>query len=205
MTKTDSPPIFVIGRTRTKITGAVADARAKFLKARALLVRGGADEDLLTALDRLGQRACFVGQPVPHIGHRWVDSQELAATAVKIAVCRPPFLRWVEQVTGCGPVSSMSAWVAEMRPGEGDALGWHRDTGADYALGITVHLGCAAYEGGAFELREASTGAVCLRHDRAKRGDVLLFDIDPALEHRVTPVTNGAARRVCTGWLRKVR
>lgn len=203
MTTADRLLPFVIGRTRTQISGAIADARAQFREAKALLVSGGADEDLLTALDRLGQRASFVGQPVPHIGHRWVDSQELAATAVKVAVCRSPFLRWVEEVTGCGPVSAMSAWVAEMRPGEGDALGWHRDTGADYALGITVHLGAAAYDGGIFELREVGSGVMRFRHDRAQRGDVLLFDIDHALEHRVTPVTGGAARRVCTGWLHK--
>lgn len=196
-------PAFTIGRHSTRIDGVIADAREQFVRTGVLLVRGGVSDDLLAALDTLGQRATYVGQQVPQIGHRWVDSRELAATAMKVAVCRPAFLRWVEAVTGCGPTASMAAWVAETRPGGDDHLGWHRDTGANYAVGMTVHLGADSYEGGIFELREVATGIVRYRHDRAHRGDVLLFDIDQRLEHRVTPVTAGAPRRVFTGWLLK--
>ncbi|WP_337847351.1 2OG-Fe(II) oxygenase [Sphingomonas sp.] len=196
-------PAFVIDRFDTQVECAVNDARAVFERDRALLVRSGLSEEMLDALDRIGRHSVFVDQPVPHIGHRRVDSRELVATALKIAICRPAFLRWVEAVTGCGPVRDMAAWVAETRPGGAEHLGWHRDTGADYALGVTVHLGRERYDGGAFELRETATGTVRFRHDRAQRGDVLLFDIDQKLEHRVTPIASGAARRVFTGWLLK--
>ncbi|MDX2104422.1 MAG: 2OG-Fe(II) oxygenase [Alphaproteobacteria bacterium] len=179
------------------------DARAQFSRCGALLVRSGVSDDLLEAVDVLGRRSVFVDQPVPDIGHRRVDSRELAATAMKIAICRPDFLRWVEGVTGCGPVSRMAGWVAETRPGGLDQLGWHRDTGADYAVAMTVHLGAEPYDGGAFELREADTGTMRFRHEHAQRGDVVLFTIDQALEHRVAPVISGGDRRVFTGWLLK--
>lgn len=196
-------PAFVIGRFDTKVGSAASDARPLFERDRALLVRPGLSEEMLDALDRIGRHSVFVGQPIAHIGHRRVDSRELVATAMKIAICRPAFLHWVEAVTGCGPVRTMAAWVAETRPGGAEQLGWHRDTGADYALGVTVHLGREWYDGGAFELRDTATGTVRFRHGRAQRGDVLLFDIDQSLEHCVTPVIGGAARRVFTGWLLK--
>lgn len=194
-------PAFEIGRFDTQVDSAVSDARPLFERDRALLVRPGLSEEMLDALDRIGRHSVFVDQPVPQIGHRRVDSRELVATAIKIAICRPAFLHWVEAVTGCGPVRTMAAWVAETRPGGVEQLGWHRDTGADYALGVTVHLGREPYDGGVFELRDTATGAMRFRHHQAQRGDVLLFDIDQALEHRVTPVSAGAARRVFTGWL----
>ncbi len=196
-------PAFITNRFDTQIDAVVSDARPRFERHRALLVRQGLFEEMLEALSRLGRQSIFVDQPVPHIGQRRVDSRELVATAMKIALCRPPFLHWVEAVTGCGPVRAMEAWVAETRPDGIEQLGWHRDTGADYGVGVTVHLGSEPYDGGAFELRDAATGMVRFRHDQAQRGDVLLFDIHQTLEHRVTPVIAGAPRRVFTGWLLK--
>lgn len=193
----------MIDRFDTRIDATAAEAGKAFAAYGALLVRPGVSEQMLEAVDSLARQAAFVDQPVPHIGQRRVDSRELAATALKIAICRPAFLRWVEAATGCGPVSGMAAWVAETRPNGIDQLDWHRDTGADYAVAITVHLGAEPYEGGVFELRETASGTMRFRHERAQRGDVLLFDIDAALEHRVTPIVSGAARRVFTGWLLK--
>lgn len=203
MTIAEAAAAFTIGRSETHIHMAVDVARDHFRSAGSLLVRPGVTDNLLVALDTIGRRAHFVDQPVPDVGHRRVDRSELAATAMKIAICRPHFLRWVEAVTGCGPVAEMAGWVAETRPGSIDQLGWHRDTAANYAVAFTVHLGSEDYDGGLFEIREFATRRMRFRHDRAQRGDVLLFDIDAALEHRVTAVTGGAARRVFTGWLLK--
>jgi 2OG-Fe(II) oxygenase superfamily len=195
-----SEPLFTIGRTETGCTDALESARSQFDADRALLARPGIAPDMLAAIDALASRTNFVAQPVPDLGHRHVEQPELAGTAVKLALVRPAFLRWVEAATGCGTVGGIEGMLVETRPGGTDHLDWHRDTMIDTALGLTIHLGGEPYDGGAFELRDVGTSEPRFRHAGAQRGDVLLFDVDHRYEHRVMPVTSGAARRVFTGW-----
>lgn len=192
---------FSIGRTGTRCNGSVEAAAALFARDRALLSRPGISADMLAAIDALTARTGFVAQAVEGLGHRHIEKPELAGTAIKLALNRPEFLHWVQAVTGCGPVGRVEAMVVETRPGGDDRLDWHNDTHANIVLGVTIHLGADAYEGGAFELRDAGADALRFRHAGAQRGDVLLFDVDPAFDHRVMPVVSGAARRVFTGWL----
>ncbi len=192
---------FSIGRSDTQCVAAVDAARTLFARDRALLSRPGVSAEVLTAVDSLSARTGFVAQAVEGLGHRHIEKPELAGTAIKLALSRPDFLRWVEAVTGCGPVGRIEAMVVETRPDGNDRLDWHNDTHAHIALGVTIHLGDADYEGGAFELRDVGAQTLRFRHAGAQRGDVLLFDVDPAFEHRVMPVSAGAARRVFTGWL----
>ena len=195
-----SERLFTIGRTETACTDALEAARSQFETDRALLARPGIAPDMLAAIDGLAARTHFVAQPVTDLGHRHVEQPELAGTAVKLALVRPAFLRWVEVATGCGPIARVEGMLVETRPGGGDHLDWHRDTMIDTALGLTIHLGSAPYDGGAFELRDVGGSALRFRHAQAQRGDVLLFDVDHRYEHRVMPVVSGAARRVFTGW-----
>lgn len=192
---------FSIGRTGTRCSGSVEAASALFARDRALLSRPGVSDDLLTAIDALTARTGFVAQAVEGLGHRHIEKPELAGTAIKLALNRPEFIHWVQAVTGCGPVGRIEAMVVETRPGGADQLDWHNDTHAHIVLGVTIHLGAEPYAGGAFELRDVGADGVRFRHAGAQRGDVLLFDVDPAFDHRVMPVTAGAARRVFTGWL----
>jgi 2OG-Fe(II) oxygenase superfamily len=192
--------MFTIGKTATVVTAEVDASRARFGVQRALLARPGVAPELLSAIDALAARSRFVPQPVVELGHRHVEQPEIAGTAVKLALMRPTFLRWVEAVTGCGAIDRIDGRLVETRPGGEDQLDWHRDTIIDTALGITIHLGDQAYDGGAFELRDVDTSDMRFRHAGAQRGDVLLFDVDHRYEHRVMPVTSGAARRVFTGW-----
>ena len=192
---------FSIGRTETHCVAGVDAARVLFGQDRALLSRPGISADMLAAVDALCARTAFVAQAVEGLGHRHIEKPELAGTAIKLALGRPEFLRWVEAVTGCGPVGRIEAMVVETRPGGSDRLDWHNDTHANIVLGVTIHLGDEAYDGGAFELRDVGADALRFRHAQAQRGDVLLFDVDPVYEHRVMPVLAGAARRVFTGWL----
>jgi len=192
--------MFTIGRTETACPAAVGTARVQFDSHRALLARPGIAPDMLAAIDALAARTRFVAQPVTDLGHRHVEQPELAGTAVKLALVRPDFLRWVEAATGCGAIGGIEGMLVETRPGGTDHLDWHRDTMIDTALGLTIHLGSESYDGGAFELRDVGGSDLRFRHAGAQRGDVLLFDVDHAFEHRVMPVRSGAARRVFTGW-----
>lgn len=195
-----SEPLFMIGRTATDCIAEAEAAQSRFDADRALLARPGIAPDMLAAIDALAARTRFVAQPVTDLGHRHVEQPELAGTAVKLALVRPPFLRWVEAATGCGPIAKVEGMLVETRPGGGDHLDWHRDTMIDTALGLTIHLGSDPYDGGAFELRDVGGSEPRFRHAQAERGDVLLFDVDHRYEHRVMPVRSGAARRVFTGW-----
>ena len=67
-------------------------------------------------------------------------------------------------------------------------------------LGLSVHLGRDAYEGGVFQLRTKQDRRLLWEIANTDRGDMIAFTIAPALEHRVTPVTGAVARTVFAGW-----
>ncbi|WP_162233337.1 2OG-Fe(II) oxygenase [Sphingomonas sp. Leaf33] len=118
-----------------------------------------------------------------------------------IALARPPMLRWLEAVTGCGPLTRVDGRVIQARANGIDALDWHDDRGnVDRRLAITIDLSDTGYDGGLFELREVASQRLLTTHRHDRPGSALIFDVADDIEHRVQPVTRGGPRRVYTGW-----
>jgi hypothetical protein len=178
----DCDQYFCVGRRETHITDAIPRAHALFVEHHALLCRPGLTPELLAMLSAFCARAYFRPQQVKGLGHRQVESPSIAGNAIQLALDRKDFR------------------VVQTRPGGQDHLDWHSDTHDNISLGMTIHLTDCCYEGGAFELREAGKRELSFRHDKPKAGDIVVFDIDRRLEHRVRPVSLGEPRLVFTGW-----
>jgi hypothetical protein len=196
----DSHHYFTVGRAQTHISNDTAHAQQVFEKQRALLCRGGIDGPLLAQLMASAANASFAPQEVEGLGHRAIEVGAVVSTAVQLMLNRAPLKQWLHDVTGCGPLSKIEGMVVQTRPGGLDHLDWHNDVMPDIRIGLTLHLVDCHYEGGGFELRRKKDKHELFRHERAMAGDICIFDIKGNLEHRVLPVSSGAARLVFTGW-----
>lgn len=190
---------FCLGRTETRVSENSEMARSVFQKQRALLCRNGIDARLLALLNDFCARVSFVPQQT-EVGHRTIEAGSVAGNAVQLVLNRSPFKKWLEEITGCAPLSGIEGKVVKTLPGGIDHLDWHRDTMPGIELGMTLHLADCTYVGGGFELRKFKSKRELFRHEKAQAGDVVLFDIKPNVEHRVLPISQGDARLVFTGW-----
>ena len=188
-----------IGAAETVIAPC-ADAAPRFSRQRGILLEDAIDRSFLTLLLALVERATFVSDTVPLLGHRGIESPPLAGAAISLALKRPNLLRWIETVTGCGPLGSVEGRIVQTQPVADDALAWHDDRDRPRALAVTIGLTTTPYRGGAFELREKAGRSLLLRHHHITPGQMLLFDVADDIEHRVPPLESGGPRRVYTGW-----
>jgi 2OG-Fe(II) oxygenase superfamily len=195
-------PFFVVGKTETKIAIDHNTAKPAYQNQRALLCCSALAPELLIQLEHAARKARFVSDTVEQLGHRWIERPSIIGEAIQLALNRPVLLSWLKAVTGCIAEGRIEGRLVETRPGGEDHLSWHRDTirGGRYEFGITLHLRPCRYEGGAFEMRDSKTKQPLFRHYPADAGDMLIFEVDPRSEHRVTPVETGEARLVFTGW-----
>lgn len=191
---------FRIG-TSTTLLSAPRVFDAGFAADQALVCHAALDDALLALVQRLVMQAEFMPEPVENIGHREMETPGLGASALTLALRRPPFLRWIEALTQCGPIRTVKGRIAQTRAGTPQALGWHDDLNdGRRRLAITIDLSPARYEGGLFELCHKSTREVIFRHQHSRPGTALIFRIAPHLVHRLQVVTAGGPRRVYTGW-----
>lgn len=201
------PNAVTIGAAATRIDGATAvfeRARAAFANGDAIVLPSAFDPAFLQTILTICRRGPYVPEVIDQIGHRTIEERDIAGGALRFALERPAFLRWVEAVSGCDALGRIAGVVAEMAAGTGQELGWHNDRN-DPALArrlaAIVHLSDAPYDGGVFELRDQRSGQILVREGALSPGSVLLFRIDGRLRHRVTEVTSGGPRRVFAGWL----
>jgi hypothetical protein len=195
-----------IGMHDTMIApGSAAEAKAAFLRAPAILLHRVVDTDLRRFIIDKCTGDLFAGQTRPRLdGHRWAERQPRPLSRAMIAaIGRSAMLRWIEEVTGCGPLGSVTGQLAETRPGATDFLPWHQDVFDDVRrVAMTVDLSDQPFEGGGFEMRDKQTGELLLRHFYQGDGSALIYAMTDETEHRVLPITAGGPRRVFAGWFR---
>jgi hypothetical protein len=146
----------------------------------------------------------------------FVEVRHTSVTPPSIDVCMPPnalsamlellcndpaVLRAVEAVTGCGPLVRFNGFVYRLTPGAGHHHNWHNDVLHGRRVGMSVNLEPAPYEGGTLMIRERDGEGVIAEIENTGAGDAVLFRIDPALQHRATPVTRGV-KTAFAGWFR---
>ena len=127
------------------------------------------------------------------------------ASELLVLLCNDPVvLRAVEDISGCAPLTRFNGSIYRMLPDAGHQQAWHDDAIDGRRVTLSVHLGPAAYEGGVLEIRDRATRRRIAHVPNPSRGDGVLFKVDPALEHRVTLVTNGV-KTAFAGWFRHGR
>ncbi|MGE4069510.1 MAG: 2OG-Fe(II) oxygenase [Vicinamibacterales bacterium] len=183
----------------------VASWRQEFARTHVVRWPGLLAPDLDTLVRTRLARAAFAtrvedGREVEHT----LDDHGLAG--VLHAVLNDPEL-WqvVEAVTGCRPIGAFSGRVyrREARTDGGHYFPWHSDVSDGRLVGFSLNLGDTPYAGGRLQVRDADSHEILTDTANPGRGDALLFRIDPALEHQVTPVEGPEPRTVLAGWFRE--
>ena len=124
---------------------------------------------------------------------------EALLSALFLLMNDPELLAWIQRVAGREPIGSFWGRVYRFEPGPEHHDSWHTDAARSRMVGLSVNLSRLAYEGGAFQIREGTSDP--LREiTNTGFGDALLFDIGPALSHRVTSVSGDASRTAFAGW-----
>lgn len=188
-----------IGQKATRLEDPTEDARELFVRFGVLALRNALEPQFLTMLQRICATATF-SEVEREVGERDIETPQRATRALNLAAQRPEFLRWLEQVTECGPLRSVEGRVAQTRVEGGGHLVWHDDlVDPDRRLAIVIRLGAAEYEGGEFELRRKGQ-PTHLRFVHPAAGSALIFPVSRQFEHRVLPLRSGGPRMVFAGW-----
>jgi hypothetical protein len=195
------PPPIVVGAQRTDIIAAPADYAERFRRDRFLALEKLFDPTLLSILLGSCARSTYVDDQVARLGTREIEAPQRIGGAMNLLLSRPPFLRWIEAVTGCGNLGRAEGRLVQTRASHGDQLEWHDDMNdEDRRLGITISLTDVPFEGGEFEMRDTDSGRLLARHRHREAGSALIFEIGRHLEHRLLPIAAGGPRRVFAGW-----
>ncbi len=113
----------------------------------------------------------------------------------------PVVLRALEALTGCAPLSRYNGFVYRLLPAAGHHHNWHDDLISERRLAMSVNIDAAPYEGGTLQIRDRESGRILEEVTNAGAGDAVVFRLDAALQHRVTPVTQGV-KTAFAGWFR---
>lgn len=125
--------------------------------------------------------------------------------ALQAVLGDPALWRFIESVTGCRPISTFSGRIYRRarRPGGDHYFPWHNDVVDGRLVGLSINLSEQPYRGGRLQIRDAATARPLADVATEAFGDAMIFRIDEALEHQVTPVEGDAPRTVLAGWFRE--
>ena len=138
----------IISAMRTEIRGDNGESAANFARCRAMICANALESDFLAKLLKVCNWGTFASDHVEGLGHREVETPAIAGGALPLALKRTELLRWVEDMTECGPLASVDGRVVQTRPAAQDQLVWHNDLeDGRRRLAITVNLTEQAYEG----------------------------------------------------------
>jgi hypothetical protein len=190
-----------IGVASTTFPDDLQTARRQFSEFRAVHIDGVLEPGFLTSVMRMLESATFTAGPSGP-GFREVESPQRVGKMLNLVLSRPELLRWLEDVSGAGPLKRIEGRITQTLNRPGDELRWHDDSTTEEEgrrLAIVINFSTEAYEGGEFALRY-KTGRMLFEHHYTKLGSGLIFEVDRELEHRVLPLTVGGPRRVFAGW-----
>ncbi|MFI5179166.1 MAG: 2OG-Fe(II) oxygenase [Vicinamibacterales bacterium] len=111
--------------------------------------------------------------------------------------------RFVEAVSGAGPIRLFHGTVYRMEPDIHHLDSWHDDLQDTRLVALSLNLSRAGYAGGVLEIRTVDPPAIVHQVANTGFGDAVLFRIDPRLEHRLTPIEPGPAKLAWAGWFRR--
>jgi hypothetical protein len=181
-----------------------AAARGHFDRHQWLKLPNLLDGPMLDYVQREISRATFV-----EVWHTSVTPPSVdvcmtpnALSAMLELLCNDPaVLGAIESATGCGPLVRFNGFVYRLTPDAGHHHNWHNDVLQGRRVAMSINLGPEPYDGGVLMIRERGTERVIAEVENTGAGDAVLFRIDPALQHRATPVTRGI-KTAFAGWFR---
>lgn len=178
----------------------VAALRAGFETKRCVLIRSFFGPPLLPRIQAQIAAAAFVERAHGTISTELCMERNVCLGLLNFLVNDPAVYRFVEQVTGCRPLTAFVGRVYRLRADRDHYDSWHADLHAGHQVGMSVNLGAEPFDGGVFEIRRAGTTAPLDAIANVGAGDAILFSIADDLEHRVTPMRGAVAKTAFAGW-----
>lgn len=196
-----------IGSSRTSVGGdprAWNDVRAHFAQHHWVTLPGFLSPSVLARVQRGVARGVFVETRHERVSPPSIDlhMQPDATSGLLELLSNDPRLREaVEDLTGCRPLASFEGFIYRLTPDHGHHHNWHNDLMDGRRVALSVNLEAAPYAGGRLQIRAVESGDILSEVANVTAGDAVLFRIDAALQHRVTPVTGGV-KTAFAGWFR---
>jgi hypothetical protein len=136
------------------------------------------------------------------VGSDLVSWNSPVAGALHLLMNDPRLLKFIQRVSGCGPIGSFTGRLYRMIARPGMDFDWHSDlTANDVRVGVamTINLGARPYRGGMLQMRHADDDAIS-EIPNTGPGDAIVFRLARDLRHRVTPVEGREPKTAFTGW-----
>lgn len=172
-----------------------------FSKQAALILTQIIAPSTLLKISHLLSHDLFISRELEYIGTQEVEKEPTVGRMINFLLARPELFHRLEQITGCGTLRRVAGGIARLQAGSEHKLQWHDDINDEHRrLAITINLSIHRYDGGQFELRKKGCASPLFSYQHHVVGDAILFKVDRALEHRVTPVSSGGPRIVFAGW-----
>ena len=119
--------------------------------------------------------------------------------ALEFGMNDPALFRAIEAITRRSGIGSFAANVHRLTAGTDHGDQWHSDVDDNRLVGLSLNMSARAYAGGSLQIADAGSRAVIADIENPTAGNAILFEISPALVHRVGALTAGA-RTVFAGW-----
>lgn len=195
--------VIVLSRTDTRITTdarVLADARARFERAGAIVLRGFLAPELLTVVRDQMREEDFAEKVHPASGVEQMLARKEATWLFRFLLTTRNVLEAVTAITGASPITKAEVRVYRLMPDTGHQHDWHNDISDNRRLGLSVNLSRGMFEGGNLQIRHPDENVLLSDIRNTGAGDAVIFGIGSDLEHRVLPVTGSEPRVALAGW-----
>ena len=195
-------PVVQITKAGAQISSSAdqfAALRKSFVEQHWLRLPNFLDARLLELIERKLQETEYrVVERETGIELRPIDCTTYLAT--ELLLNSPSLFRAIEQITGCARIACFSGRIYQ-RPASSTYFNrWHTDvTEEGRMVALSINLTAGPYEGGALQIRSATTHEILCEVDNRNYGDAIIFPVDEKFEHRVCEVESGAPKTALVG------
>lgn len=201
----DQTPMVQITRRGAAVhaaAGQIEELKGRFSERHCILLPQLLDSEILNHLLAQISASNFEERDDSGIAREsWLPGSPVVA-ALGFLLNAPEFVRFLEEVTGCRPVTFIGGRVYRFNPGGAHGDGWHNDIMPPQKrlLAISINLSPEPFEGGELVIRRRESKEVVSEIANTGLGNAVIFRVDERLEHRVSPLRGTRARTAFAGW-----
>lgn len=149
-------------------------------------------ESLLKNLPNVSYKTVHVSG----IGTQEANYNHMVSKALNLVFSGSEIISFIQMITGRTLLSRFNGRL--MKISNGQQLDWHDDTHEpSRRVGLSLSLS-KEFTGGEFQIRKKKREEYLFRHKFSVIGEVVFFNLDHDIEHRIMPISSGE-RIVFTG------
>jgi hypothetical protein len=199
----DARDLLRLTQERTVIAGTSADlldAAASFRERGYIKLSSFLGPSLLASILDAVDSATFYEREHHGIGKELCATPGPVTGVLELLMNDPTLFDVVRQVAGCPAIGCFRGRLYRLAPSTGHYDSWHDDVGETRLLACAINLGRETFDGGELQIRRAGAAEILSEVHNTRAGDAVIFRVDPALQHRVTPVRGTTPRTAYAGW-----